>query len=634
VKSKKRLVSLLIAHAHHSLLFAHDSLLLAMNDSFTGRVYHFLEQYPHGQRTELARILSAKTSVSTSGFPYISQTSFALFLQEVPHLFTHGNHLVEWLTTIEQGLEESKQFSQKEIASINRAIFVLRHVVFSAAICAPPDLWILKHILSVHSRIGLLKLFEDGVFLDRNELADRFALDRKHLSWDLAFLHSRGYLRCRGTRYALEQNAAAGDLFQNAEPLADEFLRDMVDPIARVITRKASDEEQDLAARFYNYASNEHTSKTWHADSFQVSIGYRLVPTVLAFHNMKSISHYEISPAEVPPFIVRLLNDAGMVRGTEWTQLGARVLSRGPGPFGIVHAYVPYMRELENKLRCNPIKTHVQRAKNIAASQAANRKTFIIGNDSLDRFCKEQNFHYRVYIEHALGQGEATRQRLERNGESAIQYFGADLEDAAIDAAAGLQCQGILPQNMIFIRRADIANPDAVISSVREHGFDTTGAVMFVGNGFHEIRAQTNAKVIEVFKQYCEAGLLLIFTEESALGDHDLMNTGWNTYHAGFRYVHELSGQGLRPAAGLDREGRYSWKICASLGGFAVLPRYSAHTRTIYPFPRKGGYNPPISMTYFCVPQTLARALGFYPVTWTQTEPKFHSSSLLDEDHF
>jgi hypothetical protein len=82
--------------------------------------------------------------------------------------------------------------------------------------------------------------------------------------------------------------------------------------------------------------------------------------------------------------------------------------------------------------------------------------------------------------------------------------------------------------------------------------------------------------------------------------------------------VHELSGQGLRPVFGTDRDGRHSWKICAALGGFAVLSKYCAHTRTIYPFPKYGGYNPPISMTYFCVPASLAQNLGYFPRSWSQ----------------
>jgi hypothetical protein len=292
-------------------------------------------------------------------------------------------------------------------------------------------------------------------------------------------------------------------------------------------------------------------------------------------------------------------------------------MERGPGPFGIIHAYVPYMRVLADKLAGREIKTWVQRAKNIAASQDANRKTFEIANDALDRFTQELKFRFGVFIEHALGQGEAIRQRWSRSGEDHVQYFGADLEDAAIDRAVLLQQQDVLPKNMIFIRQADIGKPEVVIDAVRRHGFTTERAVMFVGNGFHEIRSQTNEKIINVFRQYCEAGILVVFTEESALADKDLLSTAWNTYHAGFRYVHELSGQGLRPVFGTDKYGRHSWRICASLGGYAVLNKYCAHTRTIYPYPRYGGYNPPISMTYFCLPSQYARELGFFPLSWS-----------------
>ncbi|MCI0603883.1 hypothetical protein L0156_12830 [bacterium] len=592
-----------------------------MPDSFSKRVYQFLEAYPHAHRTELTRVLASKTSLSTSGFPYISQSSFQLFLQEVPHLFAYGKDLLDWLANLEEGLKHSHPFQKSENISLQKAIFVLRNVVQSAGICAPPDHWILKHILSVHSKLGMVQLFLDGGFIDRDELADKLGVDRKHLSWDLSFLHSRGYLRCRGSRYSLAQCFQAVDIFQKAESLQEKFLTDMVDPIVKVIQGNSSSTEENLVREFYNYPETEHIHKSWQADHFQVGIGYRLVPTVLSLRvlNIASTAEPGVKLSGFFPEMTRLLEDAGVLQDDSVTAFGARILNRGPGPFGIIHAYVPYMRELENKLRGKATSTHVQRTKNIAASQAANRKTFEMGNDSLDRFCNEQSFDYRVFIEHALGQGEATRQRLERTGEENMQYFGADLEDAAIDAALELQKQKVLPANMIFVRRADIANPDAVITAVRDKGFSTVDAVMFVGNGFHEIRGQTNAKIIDVFRKYCEAGFLLIFTEESALGDHDLLSTGWNTYHAGFRYVHELSGQGLRPAAGADREGRYSWKICASLGGYAVLPKYSAHTRTIYPFPRKGGYNPPISMTYFCVPESLARKLGFYPLSWTRS---------------
>jgi hypothetical protein len=610
-----------------------------MAESFSNRVYKFLENFPHSFNTELTRVLTAKTSVSTSGYPYISHGAFSLFLSEVPHLFIHGRDLLEWLVRVEAGLNHTDVFRENEVVSIRRCIFVLRNIVYSAGICSPSDLWVLKHVLSSHVSIGLVNLFLDGGFLDREEVAERFGLNRKHLLWDLSFLHSRGYLRCRGSRYALEQTFQAADAFHKAEHLPQEFLSDMVECISSVLRGTASQKEQEIVQRFYDsYEVTDHISKGWTADHSQISIGYRLVPTVLGLHLIKRVSRIEAGMNVQETFsgcsesILKLLNYAGMVQAGRISLLGARVFSRGPGPFGIIHAYIPYMHELENKLKGAQQHTHVQRAKNIVASQAANRKTFVMGNDSLDRFCNEQNFRYRVFIEHALGQGEATRQRLQRSGEIDLQYFGADLEADAIDAAIALQEHGTLPRNMIFIRNADIANPEAVLDALRQNGFSNEQGVMFVGNGFHEIRAQTNARIIEVFKKYCEARLVLIFTEESALGDSDLLNTGWNTYHAGFRYVHELSGQGLRPAAGVDVEGRYSWKICASLGGYAVLQKYSAHTRTIYPFPRKRGYNPPISMTYFCVPEKLAREFGFYPVNWTQTEPKNGKSLLLEAE--
>jgi hypothetical protein len=591
-----------------------------MSESFSSRFYHFLEAYPHPFRAELTGVLTAKTSLSTSGFPYISQSSFNMFLQGIPHLFQEGNQLLSWLTALQTAIQDAPPFSQKERSSLKKSIAVLKNIVQTAGICAPPDHWILRHVLSNHAKVGLLTMFQDGSFLDKQELSENFGFDSRHLGWDLAFLHCRGYLRCRGSRYALTQHFQAVDLFQRTAPLRDEFICDMVEPITNVLSKRASDQELHLVQSFYEYGGSEHQPRSWQADAFQVGIGYRLVPTVLALHSLQMSTNELEGKMNHFSAIGRLLVDAGMIQEGHLTPLGTRILQRGPGPFGIIHAYVPYMRELKNKIRGKAIHTHVQRGKNIAASQSANRKTFAMGNDSLDQFCRDQNFHFHVFIEHALGQGEATRQRLEHNGEATIQYFGADLEDAAIDAAEKFQKEGVLPKNMIFIRRADIANPEAVIAAVRKTGSQTEDAVMFVGNGFHEIRSQTNESIISVFRKYCEAGVLLIFTEESALGDRDLLNTGWNTYHAGFRYVHELSGQGLRPASGVDREGRYSWKICASLGGYAVLPKYSVHTRTIYPFPRKGGHNPPISMTYFCVPQSLARKLGFYPTSWTQSQ--------------
>ena len=163
---------------------------------------------------------------------------------------------------------------------------------------------------------------------------------------------------------------------------------------------------------------------------------------------------------------------------------------------------------------------------------------------------------------------------------------------------------------MQFIRAADIGEPERVTAFLAQQQLLGEPAVMMVGNGFHEIRQQTNEKMLEVFQGYQQAGLVLVFTEESALHDEALLDTAWNTYHAGFRYVHELSGQGLRPAVERDNAARWSWRKCATLGGYVVLDAYSYRSRTIYPHKRPHHKNPSISVTYFCVPHKLAEELG------------------------
>lgn len=586
------------------------------------RLSKLLHTEKFSRKKSLIRILTGRTGVSSSGYPYISENSFQTFLREIPHLFQNGDSLLGLLARLEKRIKRDKEFSSAELETLTSSIKVLRTIVYSAAVCAPPDLWIVKHVLSVHDKLGITHMLRSGQRIDVEALAVHLQLSPKHLGWDFALLHSRGYLRLRDGRYELAPHQQAKEVLKKAATIESEFLCDMVDPIISIL-KSGSKSEHALVKRFLVFQAKPRNLRHWFASHFELELGYRLVPLLLALHLMKDGSDITEGTnirdwlSNLTPEMIDLLKASGIINERKrLTNLGARALERGSGPFGIIHAYHPYMRELQNKLTQKGTSAWVDRGKNIAASQDANRKTFATAQDSLDRFSKDYGFRYKVFIEHALGRGEAVRQRFERSGESSIQYFGADLEDAAIDRALSFQQQGSLPENMQFIRQADIGKPSIVVDAIRRAGFPTEGAVMFVGNGFHEIRGHNNEKIISVFQDYCDAGILIVFTEESALGDQDLLATGWNTYHAGFRYVHELSGQGLRPVYGTDKSGRHSWKICASLGGYAVLSKYSARTRTIYPYPRKGGYNPPISMTYFCVPSDMARRIGCFPVSW------------------
>ncbi len=168
---------------------------------------------------------------------------------------------------------------------------------------------------------------------------------------------------------------------------------------------------------------------------------------------------------------------------------------------------------------------------------------------------------------------------------------------------------------MLFISGADIGDPSALIEFLHARNLPSEGAVMLVGNGFHEVRNQSDERMVEVFRAYHDAGFLLLFTEESALSTEDLLKTAWNTYHAGFRYVHTKSGQGLRPAlkGPQPRFGKAlpaSWNECASKAGYVRLEPYCYRGRTIYPYAMKGRPNPAVSVSHFVIPRPLAESLG------------------------
>lgn len=560
----------------------------------------------------LAAIIEGPTGVSSAGFPTISEESFQKWMHGVPHLFQQGSALLDWLRLMEKAIA---QRSGTAVESWLRAIKVLETVVQTAAVTAPSDLWLMKHILSSHHRAGILEHLKTGKSLNLGELSQREGLSLKQLRFDFHFLKSRAVVTADASidSYTLAQHPQIRALIDGFVPV-DPATPVNILPLLNLCFEggKLEEETSRQVQGFLALPSGLEPAPNWIAGPLEVELGYRLVPLLLAYRNSR---YYQTGSGPVIPDQVAFsklmnacLHQAGIVTPDgQATALGRRVLERGSGPFGIIHAYHEYMNHQDALLQGRAAHAWVSRAENVAASQDANRKTFLMINDDIDKFIKKRAFQLRVFIEHAVGQGEATRQRFARSGAAAIEYFGADLEDAAIDRAIAAQQLGKLPQNMRFVRKADIGDPAYLIEQLSAWKIETKGAIMVVGNGFHEIRTQTNDKMIAVFKGYNDAGIVLIFTEESALSDDDLLHTGWNTYHAGFRYVHELSGQGLRPAYEYDEEtDRLSWKACLERAGYWVHPSFTSHTRRIYPLPREHGYNPAISVNYFCIPSYLA----------------------------
>jgi len=574
----------------------------------------------HPQGQVLAAIIFGDTGTSSAGFPVISSQSFQLFLEQVPHLFETGATLLDWLYKIEETLKTENTLADPGKASAERAITVLKTVVQTAAITAPGDLWLMGHVLSSWTHAGLCQKLARDEPLHLMRLASSDGLNLAQLRMDAHLLAARGVLsKSSGPdAYVLAATAEARGLVKQLAPLAPSWPCDWVAELRLAIAGKSSRTQASRLHKFLSLHEDYLPSTSWRPGPYEVMIGHRLLPIMLAYHQrgipFDPTKGLPLPGLDLPlgQYLRPVLRAAGIIKSNDLLSLlGERVLTRGVGPFGIIHAYHPYFSSHGTRLSGNPSsQAWVVRADNIAASQDANSRTFTMINDALDRFVSREGFKITTFIEHAVGEGEALRQRYERSSEAGICFVGADLENAAIDRARERQSQGILPPSAQFIRQADIGKPAYLVARLEELGVVTKGAVMVVGNGFHEVRQQTNEGMIQIFRDYNQAGILLIFAEESALADQDLINTAWNTYNAGFRYVHEISGQGLRPAYDFDDETeRFSWRHCAEAGGYWVHPGYTTHTRRIYPFTRVGAANPAISTNYFCIPQYLQAAI-------------------------
>ena len=584
----------------------------------------------------LLPVLARPASLSSSGFPYLEKAAWDALRDRLPHLFGMGLRLLRLIGAAE-GLVAADPAAGEEGENLRRSCRVVRQVVLTAAITAPPDLWLLRHLLGTFHELGLLERLVAGEALYpghcREGLEGGSRLHPEELEKDLLFLLSRGIVEQYEDSFRIAGHPRVRQLLgaiDSSAPVWPEGRSGLWRKLfaGEVLDGPALEGLLDLTSSIR--PRRDPSQNHWVPTLEEVEIGFRLVPLVLGLRAADLCAPLrrgrEVAPMDwsqrhplCAAGALEILTAAGWMErrgeGYRVTALGDRGFARGPGPFGIIETYHPYLIRGREILLQGAAQVWVRRGENLGASQDANRGTFLRANDSLDRFCSDTGFRYTVFIEHAIGRGEATRQRFERSGEAAVRYFGADLEDAAIDAALEEQRRGALPQNMVFVRNADIGRPKILIEALEARGEDPEGAVMLVGNGFHEVRRQTDEDMVRVFKGYQDAGIILLFTEENALSVDDLRATAWNTFHAGFKYVHEKSGQGLRPAdsrppARLGWPLRAPWSQCAQEAGYVRLDEYCSRTRSIYPYPPASGINPSISTNHFFLPRRLTDRLA------------------------
>jgi len=504
----------------------------------------------------LVPALSLPAGVSSAGHPYLQQAAWEAFRDRVPHLLGMGQRVLDQLTRLQRGVDASDVGAEEKVG-VAGSCAVIRQIVLTAAITAPPDLWLMRHVLGAFSELGLLArllegeaLYPDSCEVEHDGRAQ--ALHPDELDKDLHFLLSRGLVEQYDEGFRIAGHPRVRAMFESVAPLPPAIPAPATGLWRRLFTGDVlGDSELEILLELGQGARRrvDVRQSHWIADRDEMALGYVLLPIVLGLRATERTAGLDEAAAVRPEQwshahpvaaggALEVLTGAGWMRreGESYrvTAVGSRGFAKGPGPFGIVETYHSYMQNARKILLSGSGGVHVRRSENVGASQDANRATFQQANDALDRFCAETGFAYRVFIEHAIGRGEATRQRFAKSG-AQLRYVGADLEDAAIDAAVAEQARGALPAHMLFVRHADIGRPEALLHALREAGVDADGAVMLVGNGFHEARGQTDDSMVAVFRGYHAAGILLLFTEETALSIDDLRATAWNTYHAGFK---------------------------------------------------------------------------------------------------
>jgi hypothetical protein len=568
----------------------------------------------------LADVLGHETGMSSAGYPFLAESAYEALRDRVPQLMGWGAQTWDALEELCSSLDGLDEAHRHHVLQSRR---VVQQVLRTSAITAPPALWLARHVVGAIAELGLTRKLLAGESI----VATETDLDPEEVETDLSFLAVMGILDRADGAFRLSERLEARRVLESLGPIpADEPV-----DAAALWGRACGGEPLSAASRAQLLVlsggavpRSNHVQDSWFPSYEEIALGYRLVPLIVGMASAGTatdcLKQTSLAPIDLVPddtelgaAALQMLHAAGVVRPVPGLQeciatpLGRRLLERGPGPFGIIEAYQPYMAHLTTICRTGKGSVHLTRSTNIAASQRANRESFRKANDALDRYCRDTDFQYTVFIEHALGRGEATRQRYVRSGDKAIQYVGADLEDAAIDAATSERDAGVLPREMVFVRGADIGRAEILLDELEKNNIDPRGAVMMVGNGFHEVRDADDARIISVFKAYADAGIVLIFTEETALSIADQRATAWNTYHPAFRYVHEKSGQGLRPSinrpTGPDDPLPLSWTSAAESGGYRREDAYCTPGRTIYPCPPPGGHNPSTYMNYFFVPK-------------------------------
>ena len=91
--------------------------------------------------TRLLPIVIQPTGISSSGFPYLERSAWEQFRDQIPHILGMGQRTLEANAAIRKALGSDTNGDSENIL---RACKVVDQIVSTAAVTAPPSLWLLQ----------------------------------------------------------------------------------------------------------------------------------------------------------------------------------------------------------------------------------------------------------------------------------------------------------------------------------------------------------------------------------------------------------------------------------------------------------------------------------------------------------
>ena len=102
---------------------------------------------------EVACVMTGPVVTSSAGYPYLAHPAWTRFRDWVPHILADGQKVLDAAQRVAAAAEEVGATAQ-ELENLEASRRVIRQVVLTAAITAPPQLWLLRHVLSALDRVS------------------------------------------------------------------------------------------------------------------------------------------------------------------------------------------------------------------------------------------------------------------------------------------------------------------------------------------------------------------------------------------------------------------------------------------------------------------------------------------------